>query len=169
MGSEQENKPAVDVEGFYRKYAPMILRRCRTLLKDEEEAVDAMQDVFVQVLRHRDRLTGEAPSSLLYRIATNVCLNRLRARRRHPEHKDNELLAEIAALDSPEERPVYRRVLDRLFRNEQESTCAIAVMHFVDGMTLEEVARESKLSVSGVRRRLRVLRARLVEIEGGTP
>ncbi len=41
-------------------------------------------------------------------------------------------------------------------------------MHYVDGMTLEEVARESGLSVSGVRKRLRTLKERVrgMEVEG---
>ena len=38
----------------------------------------------------------------------------------------------------------------------------MAVMHHVDGMTLEQVARECGLSVSGVRKRLRRLRETLV-------
>ena len=46
------------------------------------------------------------------------------------------------------------------------STRSLAFMHLVDGMTLEEVARESRLSVSGVRKRLRGLKGRLAELEG---
>ena len=96
------------------------------------------------------------------RVATNVCLNRLRWSRRHPEDRDDELLHRIAA-EAPdgEGRSSARRLLDRIFRRESESTLAIAVMHYVDRMTLEEVAQESGLSVSGIRKRLRTLRARL--------
>jgi DNA-directed RNA polymerase specialized sigma24 family protein len=41
----------INVEALYRKYAPMVLRRCRSILRDEDAAQDAMQDVFVQLLR----------------------------------------------------------------------------------------------------------------------
>ena len=34
------------------------------------------------------------------------------------------------------------------------------MLHFVDGMTFQEVARETRMSVSGVRKRLREFRAR---------
>jgi DNA-directed RNA polymerase specialized sigma24 family protein len=44
-----------------------------------------------------------------------------------------------------------RLLLDRLFGREPESTRTMAVLHYVDGFTLEEVARETGLSVSGVR------------------
>ena len=50
----------------------MVLRRCRKLLRDEHAARDAMHDVFVQVLSRSDELVDQAPSSLLFRIATNL-------------------------------------------------------------------------------------------------
>ena len=38
---------SVDVEQLYERYGPMVLRRCRALLKNEARAVDALHDVFV--------------------------------------------------------------------------------------------------------------------------
>ena len=64
---------ALDVEALSLQYGAMVLRRCRRLLRDEDEALDACQDVFVRLLVHRTRLDGSFPSSLLYRMATNVC------------------------------------------------------------------------------------------------
>ena len=148
----------------------MVLRRCKRLLGDEELALDATQDVFVQVVRHIGRLDTTAPSSLLYRIATRVSLNRLRSdRRRHsslPRSHDPEavLLQTIAELPDTSEQLSARRLLDRIFQREPESTRVMAVLHFVDGLTLEETASEVGLSVSGVRKRLRVLRERLGEL-----
>jgi RNA polymerase sigma-70 factor (ECF subfamily) len=144
----------------------MVLRRCRALLRDEEAAVDAMHDVFVQLLRHGDRLDESRPASLLLRIATNVCLNRVRASRRTPyDAVDPQLLA-IAAAVRPEGGWLARLHLRDAFRAELQSTRLIAVLHHVDGLTHEEVAREVGLSVSGVRKRLRGLRARLQSLEG---
>ncbi len=158
----------IDVEDYYRRYGPMVLRRCRSLLRDEQLAVDAMHDVFVNLITHRDRLEGGAASSLLWTIATRVCLNRLRSRRRRPEDPQSELLWQIAAAEDPEERGLTRRLLDRIFAREPDSTGAIAVMHHLDGMTLEEVAEVVGMSVSGVRKRLRTLRAGLTAMEAGT-
>ena len=87
---------AVDIETLYRAYGPMVLRRCRRLLRDEQKALDAMQDVFVEILRRRNRLHGQALGSLFLCTATNVCLNRLRSEHRHPEDHDEELLLAIA-------------------------------------------------------------------------
>src|SRR3954464_6626799 len=90
---------ALDVEGTYLRYGPLVLRRCRRLLRHDAKAQDAMQDVFVNLLRHGERLDETALSALLLRIATNVCLNKLRTDRRHPEDRDDELLQRIAAAD----------------------------------------------------------------------
>jgi RNA polymerase sigma-70 factor (ECF subfamily) len=149
----------------------MVLRRCRKLLRHDAQAQDAMQDVFVALLRHQDRLQDEAPAALLLRVATNVCLNRLRTSRRRPEDADDQRLLQIAggAGEQSEGRTLARDLLAKLFRADDPlaaSTQTIAVMHLVDGLTLEEVAREAGLSVSGVRKRLRSARARLSQLEG---
>ncbi len=149
---------AVNVEEFYEKYGPMVLRRCRSLLYNEEEALDAMQDVFVRVLKKQELLNDKAPSSLLYTIATNTCLNILRSNKRKPLNGRDEYLTEVAGWDNPEERIMASHFTDRLFTQEKESTKLIAVLHYVDGFTLEETAAQTGLSVSGVRKRLRGLR-----------
>lgn len=155
---------AIDVSTYYRQYGAMVLRRCRQILKDEAKAEDAMHDVFVELLRREASLQDQAPSSLLYRIATNVCLNRLRSTRRRREDKDEDLLCRIATADESEASSA-RQLLDRLFGQEPESSRVIAVLHLVDGMTLEEVASEVQLSVSGVRKRLRKLRSQVEELQ----
>ncbi|HET9620712.1 MAG TPA: sigma-70 family RNA polymerase sigma factor [Kofleriaceae bacterium] len=156
---------AIDPSTYYSTYAPMVLRRCRKLLGDEQGARDAMHDVFVQLLTHADKLADQAPSSLLFRIATNVCLNRIRTRRRRPEDGDPELLTQIAAHTDSTARSAARAALDALFRHEPADTALIAVLHLHDRMTLQEVAAEVGMSVSGVRKRLDKLRSKLHALE----
>jgi len=161
---------AIDVEEAYGKYGPMVLRRCRRILKDEGRALDAMHDVFLQLLRRGDGAEAERPGSLLLRIATNVCLNQLRTWRRRPEDAADAALLEIADLDEGAEGLASARLLlARVFSREAVSTREIAVMHHLDGMTHEEIGREVGLSVSGVRKRLRTLRARVAALEGVSP
>ena len=159
----------IDVEAAYVRYGPMVLRRCRRLLRDEDAAVDAMQDTFVQLVRYAARLEDRGTSSLLYRMATNTCLNILRSRRRKPADHDDELLSRIASADDPTAGSLGRVWLERVLGHAETSTRAMAVMHLVDGMTLEEIAADVGLSVSGVRKRLRGLRATIRELEGVAP
>jgi len=150
----------VDVEGLYRRYGPMVLRRCRSLLKDEETATDAMQETFVQILRHRTTLNANYPSSLLYRIATNTSLNMLRSRRRRLAVSVEPFLDILAAREDLEERVTDAWELDGVFLGVKESTRRAATIHFLEEKTLEETAREVGLSISGVRKRLCALRKR---------
>lgn len=161
-----------DVESFYERYGPMVLRRCRALLRNDAQAQDAMQDVFVALLRRQERLDEQAPAALLLRVATNTCLNRLRSLRCQAEDGDHERLLHIAGTAQSEGRTLARDLLAKLFRADDPlaaSSQTIAVMHLVDGMTLEEVAREAGMSVSGVRKRLRSVRTRLAQLEGAQP
>ena len=148
---------SVNAEEFYRKYGPMVLRRCRQLLGNEEEALDAMQEVFVKVLRKETVLEDRAPSSLLYTIATNTCLNMLRSARRRPAVSDEDALLNVAGGDDPERMAVTSHMLETIFADEQPSTRTMAVLHYVERRTLEETAEQVGLSVSGVRKRLRKL------------
>lgn len=154
----------MSVEELYEKYGPMVLRRCRHLLEDEEEAMDVTQDVFVKLLQDGTPRKIEHPSSFLFVTATNMCLNKIRARKRRGETGDA-LLYDIAVMSGTEDRMGARSVLERLFNKHQESSRTIATLHFVDGMTLEETAREVGMSVSGVRKRLAMLRETLTRIE----
>ncbi len=156
---------AIDIRAYYEKYGPMVLRRCRFMLKDEERARDAMHDVFVKLIKKEDELKDQYPSSLLYRIATNTCLNIIRSRSRRPETVVEERLLAIANYEEPESSWHARDFLARLFGGEKESTRTIAVLHYLDGMTLQEVSKQAGMSVSGVRKRLRNLRKHVHELE----
>src|SRR5207253_2915567 len=109
--------------------------------------------------------TDDAPASYLWQAATTVALNLLRARRRRPEDAQEDLAATIAGVTaSAEAGAATRQMLDRLFRRQKPGTDVIAVLHYVDGMTLDEVARTVGMSVSGVRRRLAEVQARLARL-----
>ena len=150
---------AVDVEQLYLKYGPMVLRRCRALLGDEDAALDAMQDVFVKVLARKGRIRDEGLSSFLYVTATNTCLNVLRRGARRAGTAGDEWLETLASGEDMESRSLDRIFLEDLFRDHPDSTRTMAVLHYRDGLTLEETAEATGLSVSGVRKRLRKLRA----------
>jgi RNA polymerase sigma-70 factor (ECF subfamily) len=150
--------PEIDVEELYRRYGPMVLRRCRAILSDEEASQDAMQDVFVLLLRKKGSLVGAYPSSLLYRMATNRCLNMLRSARRRRDTPDEDALLRVQAPGSVEEEIEGRDLVSRLFEGERESTQRMAAMHHRDGMTLRDTAAAMGMSESGVRKRMRSLR-----------
>jgi RNA polymerase sigma-70 factor, ECF subfamily len=104
------------------------------MLGDADAAADAMQTVFVKVFEKRHTLKAEYPSSLLWRIATNHCLNVIRERAARGETvRADALLSTIACSDDLEERVGSRSVLRKLFGRHPESSRVIAVLHYVGG------------------------------------
>jgi RNA polymerase sigma-70 factor (ECF subfamily) len=151
----------INIEEFYLRYGPMVLRRCRQLLRDEEKAKDAAQEVFAKLLINQKQLKNHYPSSLLFRISTNFCLNLLRDSRSRLFFESETILERIADYEECENKVMLQDLVNKIFRKEKPSTREIAVMYFVDGMTHQEVADEVGLSVSGVRKRIREFRSRV--------
>jgi RNA polymerase sigma-70 factor (ECF subfamily) len=141
----------------------MVIRRCRSILKNEDEAVDAVQDVFVNLIRWKKRLRGQYPSSLLYTMATNICLNRLRSRKRGVggdfpgRFADDE---RFAAAEEGYGQTEDAILTDAILKDESEEMRLICFMYHADGMTLREIGGAVGLSVSGVRKRLETFKAR---------
>ena len=124
------------------------------------------QNTFLRVFEAFERLDLERPSSLLWNTATRLCLNRIRDMgRRGTQNSTGELLSRIACVDDERERYESANVLSKLFLGEPKSSRTMAVLHYIDCMTLEETAENVGLSVSGVRKRLRSLRAKLQTLE----
>jgi len=158
----ENNRTRITIDDFselYKKYGPMVLRRCRYILKNEDAALDAMQDVFVRVIE-RHSLLNSVCSSFFYTVATTVCLNKLRSRANSSRSGYDTLLNEIADNTTAfhEDITDTSLLLEAIFRDTRKNTQKIAVMHYIDGYTLEETAAEMNMSVSGIRKRLTVLR-----------
>ena len=146
---------AIDVKAWYERYSPMVIRRCRALLRNSDEAMDAVQDVFLNLLRSEGRLHSAFPSSLLYTMATNVCLNRLREKRENFSSPDS-----LPVIDGNFDQVDAELLVEAILKDESEDSRAICFMYHADGMTLKEIGEAVGLSISGVRKRLESFRKR---------
>ena len=163
---------SIDIAAWYEKYGPMVIRRCRSILGSNEDVMDAVHDVFVKLLSNEPRLHNSFPSSLLYTIATNVCLNRLRKSKwEKPEDFSAEGDARLLCIDDGFSQVEAEILLEDILKDESEMNRALSFMYYADGMTLKELGEASGLSISGVRKRLEAFRSRarlkLVDAESG--
>jgi len=153
---------AIDIAAWYEKYGPMVIRRCRMVLGDEEEAMDAVQDVFLNLIRAGAKLKDLFPSSLLYTMATNACLNRLRKKKREVLSGFSYAQEYFAWVDEGFEQVEAEVLLEAILKDESEENRAVYFMYHADGMTLKEIGEIVGLSVSGVRKRLVAFKSRVL-------
>jgi len=138
------------IAGLYKTWGPAIYRRCLRLLRDQEAARDATQEVFRKALASPGKLADpDTALPFIYRIATNHCLNE---RRNTGRRGETELVDLDLASDQPElpQRRLVQRVLSRFDTRTQ----SIAVAVLVDGMEHEEVADALGISRKTVSRKL---------------
>ena len=80
-------------EALVRRETPRLLAVSRRVLRNEDEARDAVQEAFLSAFKSLPSFEGEAGlSTWLHRIAVKACLMKLRTRRRPPEQPLEELL-----------------------------------------------------------------------------
>ncbi|MFT4624313.1 MAG: RNA polymerase sigma-70 factor (ECF subfamily) [Myxococcota bacterium] len=140
---------------LYDRYAPVLYRRCRSILGNEEEAADAVQETFAKVIVHAVEFRGQSsPLTWMYRISTNLCLNRIRDRKgrlRKLEDRGFELVPTDGESESAGDHPRIRRLLAEV----DDEMRAVVVHTFFDDCTRAETARLVGVSVPTVRKRVR--------------
>jgi RNA polymerase sigma-70 factor, ECF subfamily len=128
-----------ELESIFEKYGPMVLRRAKAILGNEDEAKDATQEVFIRAFLNAERFEHRSHvTTWLYRITTNVCLNWIRdAKRRRELNEEHFGDRQSAAMPTND-----RYVLARKLLGEAEESWALAAIYVhVDGMSHAEAAK----------------------------
>jgi RNA polymerase sigma-70 factor, ECF subfamily len=140
---------------FYDRYGRVVLARARLLLGDGDAANDALQEIFLRLITSETHILDEpSPTCWLYRVTTNLCLNKLRDEKRRREliahhHRANVDEEPDVAID-PETRALVIQILSGIPEDMQE----IAVYRYVDEMSHEEIAGLTGISPRTVGNRL---------------
>jgi RNA polymerase sigma factor (sigma-70 family) len=155
---------------LFDRYGDRIHNHCFRHLADWAEAEDATSSVFLEVWRHRRRVRLHDGSALpwLYGVATNVCRNAGRSRRRYlralstlpgpaPEPDHAEQVAERLGSEAR-----MRAVLDRVRALPAREREVLALVVWA-GLSYEQAAAALDVPVGTVRSRLSRARARLAQ------
>ena len=162
------------IEALFDRYHGKVVGLAMSILKNNSDAEEAAQDVFLTVVRKADTFKGNsALYSWIYRICVNACLMRLRGKRRQETVSIEEFMpvfTEDGMHASPVEdwsKEVERRMLDkelgemiRRFTGElSEKYRVVFLLSDVEGLSNEKTAQILGLTVPAVKSRLH--RARL--------
>lgn len=145
-----------DIAALYAQYGHAIFKRCLRLVGNAEDAHELMQETFFQFFSGRDRFLGKAaPFTFLYRIATNLSIDKLRRRTTAGPRTSIEDAPEQAVPgQSQEQRAQALEEIKVLTEGLDEETLTIAVMSHVDGLTQEEIAETLGLSRKTIGKKL---------------
>jgi len=135
------------------RYRQPVMNFVLRTLRDETEAEDLAQNVFVQVFKAAPRHQETAKvSTWIFTIARNLCLNELRRRRRHPTEPldplpdDHETHAPIQAADRVTPGPT-----ETLLRRELEEKVEAAIAALPENQrTALLLCREEELSYEDI-------------------
>jgi len=158
------------VDEIYDAYAPEVMRWVRRLAGPGADIEDLVHDVFVVALRRRFTFRGQASvKTWLFRITHHVVRNRMRLgflRGLLFRRRQDELVAAKPTPATPhqeverrEQHALLYRALDRL----PESYRTTLILYEIDGLSGEEVAQLTGVSVGAVWVRLHRGRAKLLQ------
>jgi RNA polymerase sigma-70 factor (ECF subfamily) len=134
----------VSLRDLYSRYSRTVWRRARRILADDEAAKDVMQEVFLRAIAaDTTEAFEDRPIAWLYRVTTNLCLNRLRDAKRRTEILSQCSLDETRDGDA-DAQILLRRILEGLPEELQD----IAIYYYVDDLSHDEIA-----TILGVSRR----------------
>ena len=141
----------LSAEALSRLYLKRVHAFCRSMLRDERDAEDACQEVFLTVLRRWDQLGSvQKPVPWLMKVARLTCLWVRRKRRKDVELREADVDASYdpaPPIEPVEDISRVREALEQLPERYQ----AVLVMHYQQGMAQEEIAEAMELSRGALR------------------
>lgn len=152
----------MNVEEIFRKYGDMLYRVALVMLKNVQDAEDAVSDTLVKYMVNKKEFRDdEHRKAWLIRVIINLCKNRLLFRARHPG-----ITLEALNLQQPDERSELLQSLMDLPPNYRE----VLLLYYVQGYKIAEIADILRIGEGAVKKRLERGRKKLkeqVERDGG--
>lgn len=138
-------------EVLFRRYAPRLLGLFRRSTGNDALAQDLVQQTFLHLHRaRRDYRTGKKFRPWLFAIAMNVRREHFRRRQRRQETPlDPARHGEPA--QAPEASTPTERVVRRALQQLPEAQREVVLLHYYEGLSMQEVAQAVGASRSAVK------------------
>ena len=155
------------VEATHREVYSLCLR----ILRDPDDAAEATQDAYLKAWRALGAFRGDAMfTTWMYRVAANTAISKQRGRKRRRDHEvggDDEMLSQLPSAASTEALAGARIELETVeaaLRLLPEHYRAALVLRDVYGLSMEEVAKELKITETAAKVRVHRGRKKLKEL-----
>lgn len=155
------------------RHTASLLAHATRMLRNPSEAEEVVQEAYVRLWKAAPSYRPEAKlRTFLHGIAHNLCIDRLRARKRHDPDAVEELTAQDRTSGSIHELELRARVQRELAELPERQRAALSLVHFEE-LTNIEAAKLLDVSVEALEsllsRARRTLRERLANVteQGG--
>ena len=139
-----------EFENAYELYADMLYRLAVSYMKQKEDAEDVVQEVFTKYFcgLHLP-MNPEQEKAWFLRVTINQCHDTLR-KKGYRMHASLDEVAETAVTEEADNRHLYD-ALQKL----SEKYRGVVILHYLEGYSVEEIAKILHLSVSAIKMRLK--------------
>ena len=143
-------------ERLFRSEYSRMYRAAHILLGDDEEAKDAVQDVFAHLWDGGIELREESLRTFLLTCVRNRCLNIISQRRLNMEPSQNALnvVEDLEPWDGKTDDELTEMVLSYVDERLTPQTSRIIHMHYDDQQSYKEISNSLGISVSAVNKHI---------------
>lgn len=165
LSAKNGNKKAFDK--LYELTHNDVWYNCLSLLKDEENAKDIMQETYITAFLKLDTLNDEQKfCGWIISIAVNKCKNKLKGKVEYQiddevlitEAETDELMLPEEYITKTEKRKVLLQIMEDTLSFNQYQT---VLMFYFDEMSISEIAQGLEISEGTVKSRLNSSRAKM--------
>ena len=165
LSAKNGNKKAFDK--LYEITHNDVWYNCLSLLKDEENAKDIMQETYIAAFLKLDTLNDEQKfCGWITSIAVNKCKNKLKGKVEYQiddevliaETETDELMLPEEYINKAEKRKVLLQIIEDTLSFNQYQT---VLMFYFDEMSISEIAQGLEISEGTVKSRLNSSRAKM--------
>jgi len=164
-------------EELVGRHSDKMYARAFMMMRNEDEAIDLSQEAWVKSWQRLKQFQGESSfTSWMTRIVINVCLDRLRWRKRHRTESIEEMddgesggiesRLPIDTVNPAErlERDELRMKIDQALAQISEEQRTVLVLHEFEEMEYKEIARVMNCSIGTVMSRLFYVRRKMAAL-----
>jgi RNA polymerase sigma factor (sigma-70 family) len=154
---------------LYERYYQALYRYCRSIVRDDADAQDALQSTFTSALAALQRDARNAPlRPWLYRIAHNESISLLRRRKRDGQHEavTEEAVVGVSAEEEAAGRARWQRVVEDLAELPERQRGSLLLRELA-GLSHEEIALTFGTTVGAAKQAIFEARQGLAELEEG--
>lgn len=146
-----------ELRSLYERYAPLVHARCRSILRSEDEAWDATQEVFMKLWNALPSIEKkDSIYSWLLSTGTNYCISQLRRRRsvRFDEEMHSFDSSSADHIPHQEKSLLLKEVIHRFLSPWDRKVREVVMYAYFDGYRQEEIAQLTGLGTSTIRKYL---------------